>query len=412
MKKLLLTLSFLATLIFVSGCFTEETTITFTQLPQPIYYVIGSEGYIPESTVKGQIAVTITTGADSKVYYLNDPALEVTGLDFSSVGSKTLTVKYQSASITYTYQVVNSGEVVVTVDTSWYTTNPNAATFSLQDAADLRGLAKLVNDGTTTFKGKTVVLLNDIDLGNVIWTPIGEGDRSTNDGKFFEGTFDGNNHKISNLTNAGYVYESTKTYLNSAGIILRGYCYGLFARVKDAVIKNVIIESVNIFADTVVENSGALYGGDSVGAIVGYASGTELEVINCHVLSGTIIAIDAVAGIVGRDYRAFSGSKTGVFTNCTNAANITATLEESKTGKAGGILGFTQVSGYGGNNNGIGIRLTDCTNTGTVSAYFMAGGLVGGCYTYEIPGSSNKGEVIILGSFSDTHRGDLIGRVG
>ena len=49
-----------------------------------------------------------------------------------------------------------------TVDTSWYTSNTSASTFTIADAADLAGFAKLVNDGTTTFEGKTVKLSKDI----------------------------------------------------------------------------------------------------------------------------------------------------------------------------------------------------------------------------------------------------------
>ncbi len=387
MKKIYFALVALIASVIISSCTTSPSTrITFTQLPQPVYYVVNSEGYISEETVKSQVAVSITTGTETNIYYLNNPLLEVTGLDFSTTGSKTLVVKYQSVSIKYSYQVVNPGEVVTTIDTTWYTANPNAPTFGLQDAADLRGLAKLVNDGTTTFTGKTIVLLNDIDLGNVTWIPIGEGDRNTNDGKFFEGTFDGNNHKISNLTNARYYFESTNTYQNSAGIILRGYCYGLFARVKDAVIKNVIIESVNIFADTVVENSGALYGGDSVGAIVGYVfGGTSFEIENCHVLSGTIIGIDAIAGIVGRDYKGYTIALNNYskYNNLSNSANITATLTASNTGKAGGIVGIVTGKGH----------FESCENTGNVTSHKYSGGLVGMLYRYQIVSASNTGTI-------------------
>lgn len=77
-------------------------------------------------------------------------------------------------------------------DISWYA--DNADNFTISDAADLAGLAALVNSGKN-FSGKTVNLDADIDLSGYNWTPIGTS--STNS---FKGTFNGNNHVISNLS--------------------------------------------------------------------------------------------------------------------------------------------------------------------------------------------------------------------
>ena len=97
------------------------------------------------------------------------------------------------------------------VDTSWYAGHENETKFSIGTAAELAGLAALVN-GTakdaegkpiaavnfydeTTKTGKTIVLAADIDLNNQVWTPIGNGDSSF----AFFGTFDGNGYTISGL---------------------------------------------------------------------------------------------------------------------------------------------------------------------------------------------------------------------
>ena len=80
------------------------------------------------------------------------------------------------------------------IDTSWYNTNDK--TFEIKTAAELAGLAKLVNEGTTDFDGKTIRLAADIDLGGKTWTPIG------NSAKFkfaFKGVFYGQGHIVSNL---------------------------------------------------------------------------------------------------------------------------------------------------------------------------------------------------------------------
>ena len=91
------------------------------------------------------------------------------------------------------------------VDTSWYAGHENETEFSIGTAAELAGLAALVN-GTAkdadnnsidavNFSRKTIKLTADIDLGNQAWTPIGNGDSSF----AFSGTFDGNGNTISGL---------------------------------------------------------------------------------------------------------------------------------------------------------------------------------------------------------------------
>ncbi len=79
----------------------------------------------------------------------------------------------------------------------------DADTYAIYSAAQLAQFAYNVNNGTN-YAGKTVVLMNDIDLNNQAWTPIGLGGNSANDDLgsetgCFLGTFDGNHKTISNL---------------------------------------------------------------------------------------------------------------------------------------------------------------------------------------------------------------------
>lgn len=103
------------------------------------------------------------------------------------------------------------GTTPVTVQPSiaWYTdaiaVNEKATNFTINSAADLLGLAQLVNDGTETFSGKTIMLEDNIDLSSVCypanengtaevsWTPIGDATHA------FAGMFDGNGHTIEGL---------------------------------------------------------------------------------------------------------------------------------------------------------------------------------------------------------------------
>ena len=77
-------------------------------------------------------------------------------------------------------------------DISWY--NKNNDTFILSTNQELAGLAYLVNNGYTTFKGKTIKLGNDIDLTGKNWTTIG-----LDSSQPFEGSFDGQDHTISGV---------------------------------------------------------------------------------------------------------------------------------------------------------------------------------------------------------------------
>lgn len=91
-----------------------------------------------------------------------------------------------------------------TTDTSWYNYE-QTTTFEISTAAQLAGLAALVNGtakdtegnpiAAVNFSGKTIKLTADIDLGNQVWTPIGNGDNSF----AFFGTFDGDGYTISGL---------------------------------------------------------------------------------------------------------------------------------------------------------------------------------------------------------------------
>ncbi|MBP7103413.1 MAG: hypothetical protein KBA86_09225, partial [Bacteroidales bacterium] len=62
-----------------------------------------------------------------------------------------------------------------TSDTTWYNTTDTL--FQLTTAEQLAGLAVMVNNGNS-FQGKTIELMNDVDLGSDLetplsWTPIG-----------------------------------------------------------------------------------------------------------------------------------------------------------------------------------------------------------------------------------------------
>lgn len=168
------------------------------------------------------------------------------------------------------------------VDTSWYENNKDATEFSIGTAAELAGLAALVN-GTakdadnnpiaavnfydeTTKTGKTIKLTADIDLNSKEWTPIGNGDNSF----AFSGTFDGNGNTISGLC----INATTDNQ-------------GLFGYIdKSAIVQNLIVTG------SVTTSKGF------TGGIVGRSPRNKGTVRNCG-FYGTVTATGTSGGVVG-----------------------------------------------------------------------------------------------------------------
>lgn len=157
----------------------------------------------------------------------------------------------------------------VGIDTSWYTNDTTVSTFYISTAAQLAGLAKLVNEGNN-FSKKTIQLTKDIRLneqdvptGGHEWTPIGKNP------KRFEGTFDGNGHTVSGL------------YINDTTVIK-----GLFGRVNNATIKNLIVTG----SVTVPKKA-------NIGGIVGYASNSTIQ--NCGFYGTVTAGPSNTGGVIG-----------------------------------------------------------------------------------------------------------------
>ena len=139
-------------------------------------------------------------------------------------------------------------------DISWF--SKNTKVFEISTARQLSGLAYIVNNKYSDFKGKTIKLTSDIDLSSNDWVPIGI------NGTFFCGTFDGNNHLISNIriNNEWSVSLGFWTILNSGAKIsnlsLKGWVQsshnaGLLAgQANSTEFNNVRIESNMYFENT------------------------------------------------------------------------------------------------------------------------------------------------------------------
>lgn len=295
------------------------------------------------------------------------------------------------------------------VNTSWYQENSATKEYTITTAAELAGLAQLVNDGTDTFQGWTITLGANINLMDYSWTPIGKKDAP------FKGTFDGQNGKytISNLsiddealTNAGLF-----GVLNTPGVI-----------------KNVTIQNASVTAKS---EAGALIGTSHTGALEnctvsgnvnitanykvgGLSGGGYADITNCHVeantgstVTGTYQATDLegdnVGGLIG-----FLGEGDTTLTDC-SVSGLTVT----GTRKVGGIVGsaFT-------NNHVEGCDVTDVIVASNATADYIAanassagiGGIVG-VYTANGAGDGSLTDCSVSGLTFDAPEGVTTGNL-
>lgn len=258
-------------------------------------------------------------------------------------------------------------------DYTWTGSGTSADPWVLSTPEQLKGLANMVNAGTT-YGGKSFKLGADISLENKAWVPIGGActmqldsaqDHNVPTGAHFDGTFDGANHSISglnvtnpgsgtgcyglfgytnggaiaNLTVAGSLNMGTKT-INAIGSAV-GYCRGSLYNVHSSV--------------TVYMNDGA-YVAESCGGIAGVvenlSSGTSLYVRYCS-NSGSITARGRIGGVVGSVFCVSEGG--AVVDQCYNTGNITSTLSSTKLFN-GGIAGYCR--GW----------ITSCYNWGSIAS--------------------------------------------
>jgi len=390
MKKVLLLFVVLFASLGLVAC-RDDATLEWETMPKSVYTV----GEIDKETFNTLVAVKINGERVTLAEAISKHGATVTGFDLSKEGSKQLVVKFESLTITWDYTVVDGEPDTneIEPDVEWYIESND--TFTLNSIKQLYGLAQLVNDGTATFAGKTVKLGVDIDLSDKVWIPIGQGARKNNipateeqagsatgrlynpttdfkdltheylylggyyfakrslaspttieylksdsgdpEGHSFQGTFDGQGHTIIGLSDIGYTPLDVLVYANSSKMV-KGYTFGLFGKVSGNVtIKNIVFEDVSILGVYYSESGLVRADIDSVGAAVGFAHGTgTLTIDNVKVMSGSITAGNAAAGIVGRMYN--EGAK--VIQNSENHATILVTDTH-----AGGIAGYTNGKG-------------------------------------------------------------------
>jgi len=266
------------------------------------------------------------------------------------------------------------------VDTDWYTDYPDDTEYTLSNEAELAGLAKLVNDGTTDFDGKTITLSADMDLSDNVWTPIGG--YADSGAKTFSGTFDGQGHSV---TLKSGEFDSNEGY------------FGLFGYLLNANVKNLVL-----YGSAVVdyESETTAYVTYYVGALAGYAESSTIE--NCSnqmkmdvsVTTGGAGVLD-IGGLVG-----WCGKCT--FENCNNISAVTGVFkggngEDVANGASlcyiGGLIGLATSSSSE-------VEILNCYNTGEISGKASTEVGTSTCYAGGVYGNQNGSKMTMSNCYS------------
>ena len=248
--------------------------------------------------------------------------------------------------------------------------------YLIANGDQLAFLAAAINgDVNNEYHDKYYLLVDDIDLGGLEWTPIGRchySSSSYSQNCAFNGVFDGNGYTISNFK----ITDTSRDYY---------YYLGLFGYVWEGALKDVGVKDFTIEIN---------YGQNTyVGGLVGYSRGA---ILGCYVECGSINAEIAknslyVGGLIG-----FS---SGTITNCHADINIVGNGKIS----AGGLLGQTS-----SNSNTSG-----CYADGSITVNATVadvGGLIG--YLNGAVDASYSNVSIDVEATGNVYAGGLAGRLG
>ena len=347
--------------------------------------------------------------ADANKYYTGNFSYttKVTasgGSDTTPLGGETYTVAASDTSLEVCVSDVKTAykNWSTEADVSWYNENNPQTSYELTTAAQLAGLAVLVDNGTT-FEGTTIALGADISLANTDgtsgvrnWTPIGYSSLESNPVPF-KGTFDGKGHTISNMT------------INNTVSGCIGNLRGFFGFLDGATMQNVVVTG-----DITVGAEGASYicGGIAAQATAGCC------MMNCTSAVNITTAGTTAGGIVGKvDSTDADSEATTRIDGCQVNATITAAGNATGTTGLGGIAGYAAktelkncvvtgalqiTSGTSGNIGGMfgsaaGVHATTCVNKATITCSASggnAGGMVGSLTgTSSIASCLNQGDI-------------------
>lgn len=311
----------------------------------------------PTVTPNGATSTLTWSSSDTSIATVSSTG-DVTGI---SAGTAVITVTTQnglSATCKVTIEDTvlpdpsSSWQKAGNYDISWFTNNQTEYTISTNK--QLAGMAYIITNGYSDFKGTTIYLANDIDLGSNYWLAANGS---------FRGTFDGQGHTISNFYPKEYDGIKEENYV------------GLFGYAEGGAIKNLTVKGkINIEK---TDKGTKTY----IGGIIGYASNVDID--HCKSLIDISYSYLKkknnrcelyIGGIVGL--------ASGKIHHCSHVGSIYVSAEEEGYGY---ILHTTCIGGLAGECHS---TIEYCENISSELSYFQpvrtiyyqyvyCGGLVG-----------------------------------
>ncbi|MHB8061660.1 MAG: hypothetical protein ACYDG2_03325, partial [Ruminiclostridium sp.] len=197
-------------------------------------------------------------------------------------------------------------------------TGTEADPYIVETEEQIRKFATSLSD-ENTYEGKFIKLINDINVSDRNWTPIGEGEYA------FCGNFDGNGHVLQGLALKG---EGGTTYAAGNDVY-----FGLFGVIgNNGIVRNVRIEDIDM---NITAKGSAVLGGVS-----GLNDGGTID--SCSV-TGSLKAQTTekgnnyVGGIVG-------WSLKGYIVNSYTNADVYSSVLPTALAMSGGIVGMSNRS--------------------------------------------------------------------
>ncbi|MBR0062089.1 MAG: hypothetical protein IJP68_11490, partial [Selenomonadaceae bacterium] len=269
----------------------------------------------------------VTVG--DKTYYKKDATFKLTlnitsNDEFAYITGIKGATKNSDGTFDYTIGTAVELDCYAQIGSLGFDTTDNSYTIATKE--QLTEFRDYVNAGHNC-AGLTFKLTDSLDLDGVNWTPIGN---YVND---FKGTFDGDEHTISNLKITG-----NETY------------QGLFGfNGKGGTIKNVNLINANIsgswYVGGIAGNNwgtidncaveGTISGDRDVGGIAGInnkgivKNSSAFMTVSCNIYVGAIVGNNSNGNVSGNEYASNVGDKTGAIKWLTLPTGITATPDNA-----------------------------------------------------------------------------------
>ncbi len=229
-----------------------------------------------------------------------------------------------------------------------YYKDVNSDTYVVTSSDGLKRIAEEINAGVET--DRNITLSEDIDLSAITraasnWTPIGTEDKP------FTGTFDGKNFTIKNLNVVETEAKEGKAYI------------GFFGYAKNATIKNVVFENVNInIACLDIDHSQG-----HIGAVAGSLEGTST--IENVTVKGDI-KVEATQSANG-------ASRVAVIAGGNSYGNVTMENVHVIANEGSYLIANNNTGALAGQLQGKAVCKNCSSNINVTVNKFFAGGLIG-----------------------------------